>query len=193
MALQIFDESANAYQRVRTSSALSSGWHFVVGTYDGTGGDDATDGMNLYVDGILSSMIPASNMAGSVWNPNTNAVFMLGGKAWDGIITPLASSVDGVVDNLRVFNYAKSDFSHSINNETLEQIRPSDELIEISIDGVNFYGSNTRGTNLPLLVRNIDPGAEFKVYIRNRQQQGTTSLEGQERSSFLQIVKSRAG
>lgn len=52
LRLQLIDESADAGQRISSQDSLSTGWHYVVGTYDGSGGDDATDGMNLYVDGV---------------------------------------------------------------------------------------------------------------------------------------------
>jgi len=156
-------------------------------------GERSDKGLAFYVNGVLSSAIAAVNMKDSVWSPNPNVVFMLGGEGWDGLISASTGSVDGVVDNLRVYNYAKSDFSHSLQNESLAHTRPSDELIEISTDGVNFYGSDTRGFSLPLLVRNVAPGEGFKVYIRNKEQDGVIALEGQERTSFLQIIKSRSG
>jgi hypothetical protein len=46
-----YDRSASAYRMVIAVNELSVGWHFVVATYDGTGGADAYDGMTLYVDG----------------------------------------------------------------------------------------------------------------------------------------------
>jgi hypothetical protein len=156
-------------------------------------GERSDRGLAFYVDGKLSSSIDATNMEGVVWAPNPNVMLMLGGLGWDGIISPLASSVDGVIDNLKVYNYAKSDFSHSVDNEGLEQIRASDELVEISTDGVNFYGSSARGTDLPLLARNVPPGAEFKVYVRNREQEGDTSTQGQERICYLEVIRARAG
>ena len=47
----IYDESANAYQLRYSHYALSTGWHFVVATYDGRGGAYAGLGIDLYVDG----------------------------------------------------------------------------------------------------------------------------------------------
>lgn len=48
----IYDESANKKQVVESDDDLADGaWYYVVGTYDGRGGADADDGMNLYVNG----------------------------------------------------------------------------------------------------------------------------------------------
>lgn len=156
-------------------------------------GERSDKGISFYVDGNLSSSIDAVDTNVATWKTDPNTTLMLGAQAWDGIITPLSSSVDGVIDNLKVYNYAKTDFAHSMNNEGLEHIRTSDELVEISIDGVNFFGSNTRGTSLPLLVRNVGPGGSFEIQVRNREQSGTTATEGQERVSFLEVTKARPG
>lgn len=156
-------------------------------------GERSDRGLAFFVDGELSSSMSVEYTSTVTWTPNPAVTLMLGGPAWDGVVGNSTSSVDGVVDNLRVYNYAKSNFSHSINNQSLEHIRPSDDLVEISLDGVNFYGNASRGTELPLLVQNVAPGQKFNVYVRNKQQEGTTSLEGQERLSYLEVIKARAG
>jgi hypothetical protein len=52
------DQSTNGYPERETDSPLSAGWHFVVATYDGTGGagaaSDPLGGTNcvIYVDGV---------------------------------------------------------------------------------------------------------------------------------------------
>lgn len=156
-------------------------------------GERSDRGLAFFVNGELSSTMSAELTSPETWLPNSVVTLLLGGPAWDGVVGNTTSSVDGVVDNLRVYNYAKSDFTHSIQNQELEHIRASDELVEISLDGVNFYGSEARGTELPLLVQNVVPGQRFNVYVRNKEQEGTTSLEGQERLSYLEIIKARAG
>lgn len=50
----IRDEDASA-SRGKSSSVLSTGWHFVVATYDGRGGTNASAGVNIYVDGVLDN------------------------------------------------------------------------------------------------------------------------------------------
>ncbi|KKN31150.1 hypothetical protein LCGC14_0826950, partial [marine sediment metagenome] len=57
LLFRIYDESANAFQTVRTRSVISTGWHFVCATYDGSGGTSASDGMTLYIDGESATTV----------------------------------------------------------------------------------------------------------------------------------------
>lgn len=55
LAFTLYDESENSNRFQQTADTLTTGWHFVVATYDGRGGDDAEDGMLLYIDGSLKN------------------------------------------------------------------------------------------------------------------------------------------
>ena len=92
-----------------------------------------------------------------------------------------------------MYNYAVRDFSSSMISEGLQHIRPGDELIEVSIDGTNFYGSECRGVSLPLLVQSVAPGGHFKVYVRNKDNLTNFPARGQDRNSFIEITKARPG
>lgn len=165
--------------------------HFAV-TWDFLG-QNSNDAIRVYIDNELSSSFKVSNIISTSFVPNPNTVLMLGGLGWDGVIIPMATSVEGVVDNLRVYNYPKTDFEHSLGNVSLEHIRPSDDLIEISVDGATYYGTEDRGHGLPVLVRNVQPGEQFTVHVRNKQQEGAVARQGQSRTSFVEILKARAG
>lgn len=165
--------------------------HFAV-TWDLLG-QDLEDAVRVYIDGKLSSSFKVSDVLSDGFTPNPNVMLVLGGIGWDGVIIPLADSVGGVIDNLRVYNYPKTDFTNSIENEGLEHIRPPDDLVEISVDGTNFYGREARGDELPLLVRNVGPGDSFNVYVRNKSVPGQVARDRQGRTSFLEILKARAG
>jgi hypothetical protein len=52
----LVDESKNVFAYSYTDSALTLGWHFVVATYDSTGGASAADGMTIYVDNVAVSI-----------------------------------------------------------------------------------------------------------------------------------------
>ena len=56
----IADESAGVYHYV-TASSVAAGYHWVVATYDGRGGADADDGMNMYIDGVLTNNVKSGN------------------------------------------------------------------------------------------------------------------------------------
>ena len=156
-------------------------------------GQDSDDAIRIYIDNKLSSSFKVRDIISDGFRPNPNTVLMLGGLGWDGVIIPMATSVEGVIDNIRVYNYPRVDFSHSLVNQGLEHIRPSDELIEISLDGVTFFSTQDRGSLLPALVRNVQPGESFTVHVRNREQEGATITKGQSRTGFVEILKAMPG
>jgi len=51
-AFYCFDDSTGAFMLIRSEDALTTGWHFVVATYSGSG---AASGFSLYVDGTVES------------------------------------------------------------------------------------------------------------------------------------------
>ena len=63
-------------------------------------------------------------------------------------------------------------------------------MIEISVDGINFYGSGDRGVNLPLLVGEVAPGESFEVYVRNRDNASSGTASDKNRMSYVEIVRS---
>jgi len=156
-------------------------------------GDSSDKGLCFYVNGVLSSVLSSTQTTDLFWVANANCTFMLGGKAWDGIVDSTSGSVDGVIDNLKVYNYAKSDFSWSLDNQGLEPLRTSDDLLEVSLDGLTFFGSGDRGTGLPLLVRQVLPGEKFNVHIRNKKSNQPETAQTKNRTAFLEVVKSEAG
>ena len=156
-------------------------------------GSHSEDAIRIYVNNKLSSSFPASSVDSAGFRPNPNTALILGGIAWDGVVSSSAQSVGGAVDNMRVYNYPRSDFSHSLINEGLEHIRPSDDLVEISVDGITFYDTSSRGHELPLLVRNVAPGQAFQVYIRNKELEGALITKGQSRTSFVEILRALPG
>lgn len=145
--------------------------------------------LSIYINNVLSSMFEAEALAGVAFKKNPAAVLVLGGRAWDGVTSRRVSSVDGVIDNLRVYNYAVYDFSHSLENEApLVPVR-ADELIEISVNGTDFWGSSAQGHGLPIPVQAVQPGGEFTVYIRHKEQLAARPTAGQERTSYIDILK----
>ena len=76
LKLLLVDESAGTLPFVE-SSALSVGWHYVVATYDGSGGNDADDGMNMYINGVLQNT-SKSGTVGYTAMENTGADVYIG-------------------------------------------------------------------------------------------------------------------
>ncbi len=78
LAFTSYDESTNAYFLVRQNTALTTGWHFVAVTYDGTGGALAGNGVIMYVDGSLVAST-ATNNANYVATENGAATVTISG------------------------------------------------------------------------------------------------------------------
>ena len=108
----------------------------------------------------------------------------LGGVGWSGVVSSVSSSVDAVIENLKIFNYPKSDFKFSLNNQGLEQPKRSSELVEISLDGVSFYSYEDRGAGLPLTKKGISSGEGFYVYVKGRDWDKTKDGEFNRKSTI---------
>ena len=52
---EIYDESGN--DAAITLASITTGWHFIVVTYDGRGGSDAADGMKIYLDWLFQALL----------------------------------------------------------------------------------------------------------------------------------------
>jgi len=73
----------------------------------------------------------------------------------------------GLIENLKIYNYPKSDFSDRFDKEiTRTQLVNPSEMIEISISGTpgSFFGVGS--DQLPLSVLNVPAGESVTAYIR---------------------------
>ncbi|MGR3292498.1 MAG: LamG-like jellyroll fold domain-containing protein [Candidatus Scalindua sp.] len=80
LIFHIYDDNVNKIAHITTNDAISVGWHFVVATYDGTGGSSASDGLNLYIDGSLATNVTRVTETGYV------AMESLTNKVYIGVI-----------------------------------------------------------------------------------------------------------
>ncbi len=116
------DNTSNVIQPDRTTHVAVT-WDF-----EGAYGDLA---MAIYIEGILSQAFKKSHLDQVLYTPTFSQqnlyTLLFGGLAWAGIISKFASSVDGVIDNVRVYNYPISDFTDSLVNATPRQANRSSE------------------------------------------------------------------
>jgi len=75
------------------------------------------------------------------------------------------ASVWGVMENLKIYNYAKTDFS-DINDPdiTRRQLIMPSEMVQVSLDGSSWESAGSQ--NLPLVVQDVPAGNVVNAYIR---------------------------
>ena len=147
---------------------------------------NSTAVIEVYVNGYLSSFYSKSSVPSSFnMKKHTNIYLLFGGNAWSGNADYEISGVDGVLSNIKVYNYTKRLFFDSINGEINNTQVKSRELVELSIDGSNFFGY---GRGLPLLIRDVVPGDFISFYIRSKNLL-ESSKGAYNRKSHIEVVR----
>lgn len=131
---------------------------------DGSGIDSDKSTIRIYINNTLLARNFNPWMVGDSKLFN----FIFGGQglfSQKGTTVIQSSSVDAVISNLKIFNYCKTDFTDSINNEVSSTtlIKPQ-ELIEISFDNVTFY--RVGSVYLPLKFTQVTPNSVVPVYVK---------------------------
>ena len=92
----LFDESTDDVATITVIGAMSTGWHFVVFTYDGRGGDAAADGVKIYID-RSESPVDRSTEASYAAMENLTADVLIGennagasGERWESGVNNVA-------------------------------------------------------------------------------------------------------
>ena len=120
---------------------------------------DNGDTIRLYINGEL---IARNNVAWSV--DDTKAISIrLGGSN-----TQLALNSDSygsaIFSNVKIYNYCKTHFTPNEEDINNDKIYTPNEFIQISSDGVNFYG---RGSDkLPIVFPQVPAGDSRTIYVR---------------------------
>lgn len=136
--------------------------------------EDKYDGpaMGIYINNNLTVAIEKDELTSYSSMPSmvqrSFYTLMLGGLGWTGVVSNVSSSADAVIENIKIYNHPKRDFSYTMENQTLEQPKKSAELIELSLDGTNYYSYQDKGTGLPLIKPSVSPGQSFYLYVRGR-------------------------
>lgn len=94
------------------------------------------------------------------------------------------SSAWALLENIKIYNYAKTNFS-DINNRDLNRaqlIKPSD-MLQISLDNIDFYSSGS--DQLPLVVPNVPPGGDATIYMRSNIPKDITGDENRDASLLV--------
>lgn len=94
------DQSTGVPAYAISDDVLSTGWHFLVMTYDGTGGTTAANGILLYVDGYVVAST-ATNHASYTAMENTATKVAIGGRFTGGTI---GEEYPDKIDNVALFD-----------------------------------------------------------------------------------------
>jgi hypothetical protein len=134
--LILYDESANRWSQRRASNAISIGWHFLVVSYDGTGGANADDGITWYVDGDEVSTYGSTD-AGYIAMENTATKVIIGGYYTTAGI-PLFFWRDKL-DNVILFNkeLSPAEISSLYNSGNGTENLAGAEIYAISDDAID--------------------------------------------------------
>ena len=96
----IKNQGGNNQQSVDSTTTIALGsWYHVLATYDGRGGSNAADGMNLYINSINETTSPVKQSYTAM--SNTTAPFRIGQYN-------SSAYVDGKIDAVAIYNYALS-------------------------------------------------------------------------------------
>jgi hypothetical protein len=90
-----------------------------------------------------------------------------------------------LLENLKIYNYAKSDFSDRFKKGlTRTQLINPSEMVEISVSGTGpFYGAGS--AELPLSIPNVSPGDSATIYIRTNIPKTLTGDENRDASLLV--------
>jgi hypothetical protein len=95
--LWLHDKSVGISVFRRSDSALATGWHFVVVTYDSSGGATAATGITLYVDSVAVASTATNNVSYVAMEDTTTKV-AIGAKYTGGSLDDFwADKIDNVV------------------------------------------------------------------------------------------------
>jgi hypothetical protein len=145
--------------------------------------------MGIYINGVFTVGIDYEDVESyGVTRPSfvqsSYYTLMVGGLSWTGLVSYDSSSVDGAIENLKVFNYPITDFSYVLNNRTFPSALRASELVKLSLDGVNFYGIEDSGNGLPLFKQNVAVNEFFNVYVTSRDLDKTKKGEKNRRANI---------
>jgi len=137
----------------------------------------SANGKNLDSDGSTIKLYINNNVVATnydIWSYSDDKLFKFtfGSKAPFGLIEHASSlettSINGVMSNLRIYNYCKSDYTDSMTNDfsetTTDDLLIPSKMIEISKDNLTFY--KVGDPELPFFYEKVPAGDTVKIYVR---------------------------
>lgn len=98
--------------------------------------------------------------------------------------TNATASSWAAIENLKIYNYAKTDFSDRLQSDlTRTQLVPPSEMVQISLDGVDF--ESVGSANLPLVKKGVADEESVNLYVRTNIPKGLTGRENRDASLIV--------
>ena len=132
---------------IKTDNTITdTNWHHIVLTYDGTGGSDAKNGVEIYIDGTQQTVSRSGNLGAAV-TTLTSAPFNIGARDDQNVF------MDGKIDEVAVFNseLSASDITNIYNNGVPADLSGFESLVSWwrfeEGSGTTAIDSRTGGNN----------------------------------------------
>jgi len=180
MRIQYAQSNSDIYFDVGDVVHLGFAW-----SYDGSAIDSYGTTARLYINGEL---------AGSSYNTweikdTKSSRLLLGGAVSQKAASEDPTSIWAAVDNLKVYNYCKTDFSdRDVEGiDSIDVLSPN-SFLEISKDGVTFYDRNS--AYLPLVYEDVPPGESRTVWVRTNIPENLTGDEKRTADLIIEAIRS---
>jgi hypothetical protein len=152
---------------------------------DGTAIDSFGTTIRLYLN---NELIGRSYNTWDIRDTKTSRL-LLGGAVSEKAASFYPTSFWAVIDNLKVYNYCKTDFSDKdIEDIDSIDVRAPNSFLEISDDGINFYDRNS--ANLPLFYKDVPPGESRTVWVRTNIPRNLTGAEKRTAELIIEAIRS---
>jgi hypothetical protein len=180
MRIQYAESNSDIYFDVGDVVHLGFVW-----SNDGTAIDSFGTTARLYINGEL---------AGSSYNTweirdTKSSRLLLGGAVSQKATSEDPTSIWAAVDNLKVYNYCKTDFSdRDVEGIDSIDILSPNSFLEISKDGVIFYDRNS--AYLPLVFEDVPPGESRTVWVRTNIPENLTGDEKRTADLIIEAIRS---
>jgi hypothetical protein len=114
---------------------------------------------------------------------------LLGGAVSQKAASEDPTSIWAAVDNLKVYNYCKTDFSdRDVEGiDSIDVLSPN-SFLEISKDGVTFYDRDS--AYLPLVFEDIPSGESRTVWVRTNIPEDLTGDEKRTADLIIEAIRS---
>ena len=173
------DFSAMIAQGLSVINPIDQLYHFAI-VVSSNGRNISSDGSTIRF--YMNNGLVAINRDTWSYSDDKLFKFTLGGKAPLNIVRDSNAvatvSADGVISNLRMYNYCRNDFTDSMNNTFSEYggdlLRPA-EMIEISQDNVTYY--KIGDAELPFFYEKVPTGDSVNFYVKSKIPFGLTGKE----------------